>query len=546
MPKTGWNKRRVVGVALLLPVMLPFLALILFSNLYTAEEDAEIFTDVTVVAGVDFLHHKRSGEAIDMGAGVVILDFNGDGLHDIYVTNSVGANALYSNDGDGTFTDVAASAGVDDPDARSNGGCGADYDNDGDQDLYLTNYGPSRLFRNSGDGTFVDVADAAGVVDTHAVLRSTGCAWGDYDRDGHLDFIVVRHLHEFEPTALALYHNNADGTFTNVTYLLGDIPGSYPLPPNDETYGNIWGAGYQPGWVDFDNDGDLDLYVVNDFGIEIHSNVLWRNDGPAPDGTWSFFDASIDSGADVTIYGMALAVGDYDLDGYLDMFVTNIRDNVLLRNNGDGRTFTNTMPDVVPDIAKIGRKDRVTWGATFLDYDNDGDEDLYVVSGQLGGPTDANARNQRNVLLRNRGDGTFAKVSSAGGADDPGIGHGAGYLDFNGDGCLDLYVANLGQPAKLFQNVCQSGNSWLTIKTVGTTSNRDGIGARITVVAGGKAQIREIASGASMMGQNMLEAHFGLGSVTLADSVTVRWPSGKVQTLTGVAVNQRLTITEPR
>ena len=546
MRKTALNKKWAIGVALLLLLMLPALYLYRSTRPDAVRDDEEIFTDVTVTAGVDFLHHRRSSEVIDMGAGVVILDFNGDGRHDIYVTDSEGPNALYSNNGNGTFTEVAAAAGVDDPLGRSNGGCGADYDNDGDQDLYLTNYGPSRLFRNNGDGTFVDVTASAGVADAHPLLRSTGCAWGDYDRDGHLDFIVVRHLHEFEPGGLALYHNDGDGTFTNVTSLLADTSPSNPFPPLGEPVGNVWGAGYQPGWVDFDNDSDLDLYVVNDFGNELHPNVLWRNDGPAADGTWSFFDVSVDSGADVSMYGMALAVADYDLDGHLDMFMTNIKDNILLRNNGDGRTFTNSMAHVVPDISMIGRKQRITWGAVFLDHDNDGNEDLYVVSGQLGGPTELNARNQRNVLLRNRGDGTFAEVSSAGGADDPGVGHGAGYLDFNGDGCLDLYVANLGQRAKLFQNVCQSGNSWLVLKTVGTTSNRDGIGARITVVTGGKTQIREIASGASMMGQNMLEAHFGLGAATLADSVTIRWPSGTVQTLTGVAVNQRLTVTEPQ
>ena len=546
--RTALNKKWVIGVALFSLIVLLITYLLGFPKLDTAREDVAGFTNVTVSAGVGFLHHNRSSEVIEMGAAVVILDFNGDGLHDIYVTDSQGPNALYSNNGNGTFTEVAAAAGVDDPLGRSNGGCAADYDNDGAQDLYLTNYGPSRLFRSSGDGTFLDVTAPAGVADAHSFLRSTGCAWGDYDRDGHLDLIVVRHLHEFEPGGLALYHNNGDGTFANVTPLLDD--GRFPAPTGDgssigEQVGNIWGAGYQPGWVDFDNDGDVDLYVVNDFGIEIHENVLWRNDGPAPGGSWSFFDASADSGADLAMYGMALAVGDYDLDGNLDLFMTNIKENILLRNTGDGLTFTNTMSDAVPDISMIRGKERITWGAMFLDYDNDGDEDLYVVSGQLGGPTAPNAKDQRNLLLRNNGDGTFADVSSAGGADDPGVGHGAGYLDFNGDGCLDLYVANLGQRAKLFQNDCRSGDSWLAIETVGTTSNRDGIGARITVVAGGKTQIREIASGGSMMGQNMMEAHFGLGAATVADSVTIRWPSGTVQTLTDVAVNQRLTVTEP-
>ena len=531
-----------------------------------------LFTDATLDAGAGFLHHERTGEVMPIGAGVVIFDFNGDGNHDIYAVDSSGPNALYRNDGNGSFSEMAAAAGLDDSGGRGNGGCAADYDNDGDQDLYVTNYGPSRLFRNSGDETFVDVTTPAGVTDSNPAFRSTGCAWGDYDRDGHLDFIVVRHLNtggsvgfftqDFRLAigGLALYHNEGDGTFADATSLLGDT--SDPVPPtsNDgevqsllkiaETsypLGNTWGAGYQPGWADLDNDGDLDLYVVNDFGGTIQPNVLWRNDGPAPDGTWSFFDASAGSHADVGIYGMGLAIGDYDLDGYLDMFMSNIEDNILLKNDGGGLTFTDTMGKVAPNISKIARKPRIAWGAVFFDYDNDGDEDLYVVSGHLGGAVTEvpNAAVQPNVLLRNSGDGKFAKASPASGADDPGIGRGVVYLDFNGDGCLDLFVTNYGQESSLLQNACDTGNSWLVIEPVGTVSNRDGIGARITVAVGDRAQIREVSGGGGQMSQNMLEAHFGLGTATLADSVTIRWPSGTVQTLTNVGINQRLVVTEP-
>ena len=564
---------------LILPILLVLvLALVVSSGraldlgpFGSAPSGPPLFTDATIDAGVGFLHHERTGEVMPIGAGVVIFDFNGDGNHDIYAVDSSGPNALYRNNGNGTFTEVAVAAGLDDAQGRGNGGCAADYDNDGDQDLYLTNYGPSRLFRNNGDETFVDVTAPAGVGDSNPAFRSTGCAWGDYDRDGHLDFIVVRHLNEWDPAqffrqdlrlavgGLALYHNNGDGTFTNATSLLGDTSGPVPrgaregevqsllrIAVSSYPLGNTWGAGYQPGWADLDNDFDLDLYVVNDFGGMIQPNVLWRNDGPTPDGTWSFFDASSGSHADVGIFGMGLAIGDYDLDGYLDMFMTSINDNILLRNNGDGLTFTDTMFEVAPDISKIGAKPRVGWGAVFFDYDNDGDEDLYVVSGHLGGVNaEENAKVQPNVLLRNSGDGTFTKVSAASGADDAGTGRGAVILDFNNDGCLDLFVTNYGQGSRLFQNVCNPGNNWLLIETVGTASNRDGIGARITVAVGGRAQIREVSGGGGQMSQNMLDAHFGLGTATVADSVTIRWPSGTVQTLTDVAVNQRLVVTEP-
>ena len=518
-----------------------------------------LFADVSASARADFLHHAVGTEIIAQGAGALVLDFNGDGLDDIYVPDSNGPNALLRNNGDGTFAEVAAAAGVDDPLGRGNGGCSADYDNDGDQDLFVTNYGVSVLFRNNGDATYADVTAEAGMADHDLTHRSTGCAWGDYDQDGLLDLVVVRHLHERElrmfqakgfinaVRAMALYHNDGAGTFSNVANYLGDT--SSPGTPKDT--GNVWGAGFQPGWLDYDNDGDPDLYVVNDYGIQVQPNVLWRNDGPAADGSWRFVDASAGSGADQAMFGMGLAVGDYDRDGFFDMFLTNIGGNVLLRNRGDGHTFSDVAQRAGVTFGKAREQERVAWGAVFFDYDNDSDEDLYVVSGWIRqdprqpDPPD-HLKEQGNLLLRNNGDGTFADVSSQSGAADRGIGRGGVFLDYNGDGCLDMFVANLGQRAKLFENLCQSGNNWLIVETVGTRSNRDGIGARVSVVAGGATQIREIAGGRSSMGQNMRAAHFGLGKATSAEFVLVRWPSGQVQTVTDVAANQLITITEPR
>ena len=520
----------------------------------------DFFTDMTRQAGVEFLHNDYESEVFPMGAGVVVFDFDSDGFQDIYVSDSVGPNPLFRNNGDGTFDDVAAAAGVDDPRGRGNGGCAADYDNDGDRDLYVTNFGSSVLFANGGAGAFTDVTAAAGLDDPDSIYRSTGCAWGDYDRDGYVDLIVVRYLYEVDPAVvvrgdfssfvevLALSHNNGDGTFTNVTSILGDT-----TRPTENVYGepigNLWGAGFQPGWADLDNDGDADLYVVNDWGPNAQPNVLWRNDGPGPDGAWRFTDISAGSGADAAINGMGLAIGDYDLDGFLDIYVTNIGNNILLRNTGSGLAFVDLAAEAGAGVGGIGDTERVTWGAAFLDYDNDGLEDLYVVSGFLSMPMapefDVYQREQPNVLLRNAGNGRFNDVSVISGADDAGAGRGGAYLDYDNDGCLDLFVANLGQRAKLYQNNCLSKHNWLVIETVGTASNRDGIGARITLVAEGTTQIREIAAGGSQMGQNMLEAHFGLGTADVVESITLRWPSGRVQTLTDVAVNQRLTITEP-
>ena len=539
------------------------------------------FTDVSAAAGVAFQHYRDPTDRIPLGAGVVVFDYNGDGRPDIFVARTEDTsdvvsdtdvnNALYRNNGDGTFTDVAAAAGVGDLEGKTNGGCAADYDNDGDRDLFVTNWGNSKLFRNNGPGAFPDplfsdVTDPAGLGDPDASYRSMGCAWGDYDRDGFLDFVVVRHLAEDDPEAfdlrfyayavrpLALYHNNGDGTFTEVTHLLGDA--TAPSGSQGE-YGNLWGAGFQPAWVDFDNDGDPDLYVINDFGKDIQPNVLWRNDGPGADGAWRFEDISQPSGADAAMFGMGLAVGDYDRDGDFDLYVTNIEDNALLRNNGaqapdQSRDFTETAADAGAGKGMFQRQQRVSWGTVFFDYDNDGWEDLYVASGHLDSDPFTNHRKQPNLLLRNTGQATFADVSSVSGADDPGVGRGVAYADFDGDGCLDLYVANLGlagggpQSAKLFRNSCAWGQNWLTVKTVGTVSNRDGIGARITVTAGDRAQIREIAAGSSNKSQNMLPAHFGLGAADRVDAVEIRWPSGAVQRLANVSANQQLTVTEPR
>ena len=526
-----------------------------------AEPDAgTIFVDVSDAAGIDFVHDELTWLAVPQGGGIVAFDYDADGNADVFIANSNGPNVLYRNNGDGTFTEVAAAAGVADPGGRGNGGCAADYDNDGDVDLYVTNYGPSKLFENRGDGTFVEAGASTGVEDEFAGYRSTGCSWGDYDGDGAPDLVVVRHMYEHRSDllddphymvaglgGLVLYHNDGAGVFANVTALLGDLtPPVGGIPGVDEVeVGNLWGAGFQPSWLDYDNDGDVDLYVVNDFGRFLRGNVLWRNDGPADDGGWSFVDVSTGSGADVAIYGMSMAVGDYDHDGFFDIFITDIRGNVFLRNDGNGRTFTDVAQDAGVNTRMIGRRVRVSWGSFFFDYDNDADLDLYVVSGYLGGNTVAgNPLEQPNILLRNEDDGSFTDVSWTSGADDPGVGRGGVYLDYDNDGCLDLLIANLGQRARLFRNTCEWGNNWLAVDLVGARGNRDGLGARIEVEANGRRQIREVASGHSHMGQNVATAHFGLADAAAVDSLTVRWPGGAVQTLTDVEPNQRIRIVD--
>ena len=555
-----------------------------------------IFSEASVEAGVDFMHYRDLLDIVPFGAGLVVFDYDNDQDQDIYVTSTEnkgnlvgdeGNNALYRNNGDGTFTEVGTAAGVADLEGKGNGGCAADYDNDGDQDLFVANWGSSKLFENNGDGTFRDATGYTGLGDPDTTYRSMGCAWGDYDRDGLLDLVVVRHIDESRlaedwssnrqggfidlivaPYAdasnsyqayielyfsgvkpLALYHNEGDGTFSEVTHLLGDIG-----EPSFEqgNYGNVWGAGFQPGWLDFDNDGDPDLYVVNDFGEEVQPNVLWRNDGARADGSWKFADISAESGANAAVSGMGLAVGDYNVDGFLDLFITNMGDDVLLVNDGDGLRLTNNADGAGVAAGLFRQRERVSWGTVFLDYDNDGYEDLYVVSGFLDTDPHENRREQPNLLFHNNGgSGVFADVSSISGADDPGVGRGVAYADFNGDGCLDLYQTNLGksayigESARLFLNNCEWSNNWIVIRTEGTVSNRDGIGARVSVDAGEITQIREVAAGGSNKSQNMLPVHFGLGSAEVVDSIEILWPSGKLQTLSNVAVNQYMVIREP-
>ena len=517
------------------------------------------FIDVTNKAGIEFIHRDYPDEFLAVGAGVVIFDFNGDDLNDIFLPNSDGPNFLYRNNGDSTFIEVAKQSQLDDPLGRGNGGCAADYDNDGDQDIYATNYGHSKLYNNNGDGTFSNVTERAGLLLNREDLRDTGCSWGDYNLDGNVDLVVTRHIPDpdvellfqrVQVTAvggISLFSNLGNGTFIDVTPLLGNTEtprsGMY-----DVDRGNVWGAGFQPGWIDLDNDHDPDLYVVNDMGDRVQPNVLWQNDGPDKNGIWQFTDISEKSGAGTRIDGMALAVGDYNLDGNLDLFMTDIGTNILLENNGNGLTFTDKTDEAEVGVGSIGIRDRVTWGAMFFDYDNDGLEDLYVVSGHLrirGFTDNSNYElEQPNVLLKNTGDSKFKNVSLESGADDAGVGRGGAFFDYNSDGCLDIFVVNYGQQAKLFQNQCASSNNWVILRLEGTLSNRNGIGARIEVTTGDVTQIREISGGSGHMGQNMPEAHFGIGNNQTIDSIKIVWPSGNRQLMSLSKVNKKIVVKE--
>ena len=503
------------------------------------------FEQITSQVGIAF-RHRRHHSAHAIQAGAAFFDLNGNGRQDLFLTNAHGPNALFRNNGDATFTDIADKSGLAGPHEITIGVACADYDNDGNCDLLATRIGGLNLFHNNGDGTFSDVTQDAGLeVEGY---HPASAVWADFDGNGYLDLYVTYWIdgsppairgkslaelrEEFTPLARQhrLFQNNGNGTFRDVTHLLGQS--------------SLHGAGLAAGFLDYDDDGRPDLFVVNDFGQFIEPNVLYRNAGPAR-GDWSFKDVSDQARVDAAIDGMGLAVGDYDGDSRLDMFVTNMGDNVLYRNNG-GEIFEDTTGVAGVGRGEIPGEHSVGWGTAFLDFDNDGLLDIYFVAGRLHPAMNAAGQylpDQPNALFHNRGDGTFRDVSKQTASDHNGCARGLAVADVDGDGFLDMLVSNMDQPPVLLKN-SGNDNRWLEVQLVGVQSNRDGIGARLTLTAGGARQIREIQSGTSFLSQHSLVAHFGLGRHQRVDELQIRWPSGIVQTLTDLPVNRMITVTE--
>ena len=413
-----------------------------------------------------------------------------------------------------------------------------DYDNDGDQDLYVTNWQGNSMYENqladTGTVSFVDVSAASGLVDEGRAITS---GWGDFDGDGFLDVYLAKHKEcfDFNNAQDSLLRNNGDGTFTDVTsYLCGG--------PDDCE--QLHGLGFAPGWVDYDNDGDVDLYVANDDIDRIHyPNVMWRNDGPDGLGGWLFTDVSEASGTNIDLNAMGLGVGDYDNDGFMDLACSNIGPNYLLRNLGDG-TFED-----VSEAAGIERTDlpngeshAITWGTAFWDYNHDTLLDLFFVGGHIVDPPD-----RADAFFENNGDGTFTEISTPVGLDSERRGRAASMNDFDDDGWVDVFIGNWGQAPHLMRNQAgDQGNTggWMKITVEGTVSNRDGIGTRISMTTpDGTTQMRDITSGATHGGGDERFAHFGMRNNPTADLV-VQWPAGGSQTLTGLVPGTRLHLRE--
>jgi enediyne biosynthesis protein E4 len=515
-----------------------------------------------VWGGVD--HKRYIIEA--KGSGLAFFDYDQDGWLDIYLTNGARLDAkwpegkaptshLYKNNRDGTFTDVTEKSGL----ARTGwqtGVCVGDYDNDGWDDLFCCFWGHNILFHNNGDGTFTDVTRKAGVYD-EKYRWGAGCTFLDYDRDGHLDLFVCNYIRldpEKAPSPSdplcqwkgipvmcgprgmpgdtnVLFHNNGDGTFTDVSEKSGILK---PGPKY-----SITAVSY-----DFDNDGWPDIYVA----VDSQPSILFRNNH---DGT--FTDVAMLAGVAYSENGheqagMGLGVADYDCDGWLDIFKTNFADDTcnLYHNNGDG-TFSD-----VTFASGVGINNQyVAWGCAFLDYDNDGWPDIMQINGhvypEIDGTNIGQTFKNPRLVYKNLGKGQFKDVSAEMG---PGISErfssrGAAFGDYDNDGDIDVLILNMNDLPSLLRNDGGNKQNWIKLKLVGSKCNRTAIGARVRVVTGTHVQIDEVHSGSSVMSQSDLRLHFGVGKAQTVDAIEVKWPTTqKIERFTSVKVNQILTIRE--
>ena len=530
------------------------------------------FVDVAERAGLKVpnvwggVEHKRI--IIETkGSGIAFFDYDNDGWLDIYLTNgsrldtkwpagTAPTTHLFKNNRDGTFADVTEKSGL----GRSGwqtGVCVGDYDNDGWDDLFCTFWGHNILFHNNGNGTFTDVTKKANLAQSKG-RWGTGCSFVDYDRDGHLDLFVCNfvHLDPDNPPSIdnasfcqwkgvptmcgprglpgdtnILYHNNGDGTFTDVSEKAGILK---PGPRYSIT----------SVCCDFDNDGWPDIYVA----VDSMPSILFQNNH---DGT--FTDIAVMAGCAYNAdgheqAGMGLGVADYDCDGWFDIFKTNFADDTsnLYHNNGDG-----TFSDLSFNSGVGINNTYVGWGCGFIDYDNDGWPDIVQINGHVYPEIDKynfgeTFKNPR-LVYKNLGNRTFKDVSAEMGQ---GItarhsSRGAAFGDYDNDGAMDVLILNMNEPPSLLHNVGGSKQNWIKLKLIGTKCNRTAIGARARVITGKHIQMAEVQSGASVMSQNDLRLHFGLGASKTVDAIEIKWPTTqKIERFENVKPNQILTIRE--
>lgn len=532
------------------------------------ESDAQaeshiVFRDVSSRVGITFRHTDgSSGEHFiiePMSAGLALFDYDNDGLIDIYFLNGAPLpgykgppqpkNALYRNNGDWTFTDVTDRAGVGDT-GYGLGVSVGDFDNDGDADLYLNNYGPNVFYRNNGDGTFTNITQQTGTAGPEDYVGA-GAIFLDVDKDGWLDLYVGNYLRfdpsmnvermvdgmrsypsprDYLPIPDSLYRNNRDGTFTDISEASGIAA--------------VRGTAMGMVAVDVDNDGDTDVFVLND----VAENFLFINDGQG-----HFTEEAIPRGVAYNAYGeenasMGVDCGDYDRDGWLDFYMTAYADEltVLYRNLGEGYFEDVTHLTGAGD----GTYAHVNWGVGLADFDNDGDLDVFVANGHTEDNIEARkastAWKVRNLVLMNDGKGHFRNVTSQAGDGLAPVeaSRGAAFDDLDNDGDIDIVILNSRSAPTILENVSNLKNHWIQIYLEGRETNRDGVGSRVLVVAGDLKQVQEKHGGRGYQSYWGPRLHFGLGKHNKIDRIEVYWLSGKRDVINNVPVDCFIKIVE--
>lgn len=505
----------------------------------------ETFVDVTEHAGIEHQYEVYEGT---FGGGVTVLDFNNDGFEDLYITSGIQADRLYLNKGNGTFEDVFKGSGLEVTNEYvTQGVVSADINKDGFRDLFITTItttdgknviprAKNLLFLNNGNATFTNVTKAYGLEEFNSF--STGPSFGDIDADGYPDLFVGNYFQEF--TGKLGIIKDATIVSANQTarsYLLKNNEGkSFKNVYDDYGLGHK-GFGFGGVFTDFDNDQDQDLLVNQDFGYKAVPNFLYQNEYPND----RFEDVSQQTKMDLKINAMGAAVGDYNGDGWMDYYVTNIKFNMLMENQGNGNPF-------VDKAKELGTYNlAISWGANFADFDHDEDLDLFVSNGDL----NPNCTPMGNFYFENNAN-TYTEKGRELAINDYGIGRGSVIFDMDNDGDMDLLVVNqkpilnypIASTTRLFRNDTATGN-WLKIALKGVQAESNGIGSRVTVIANGKKFIREIdGGGSSHISQNSVIAHVGLGTTTKIDSVIVNWSGGNTQIITNIKANQLLEIVE--
>ena len=513
----------------------------------------DFYQEIGLDVGLDFIHSigdNHLNNIVESSAGgAAFLDYNQDGYIDLYITSGTWSegvsedpkpdklpeNRLFRNRQDGTFEDVTKKAGVGGP-WYTMGVTVGDFNNDGYPDLFLSNYGQNVLLKNNGNGTYSDVTKHAGVSGGNEF--SVGAVWLDYDNDGLLDLYVGNYLNfdpEYKyfyapdgfPGPMAydsqkdvLYHNNGDGTFKDVTESMGIV----------DRDGRAMGVGA----ADYDMDGFVDIYVANDHTL----NYLFHNDGGKKFTDRGTMTGTAFSQAGEATISMSVDFADFNNDGLLDMFVSDDTYCSLYKNEGNG---VYTDKSYVSGLATVCAQ-FVGWSSSFVDYDNDGDVDIFKTNGAL-----KHLYGQEDQLLENMGDEKFVDVSLSRGEyfKKEYVGRGTCIGDYDNDGDMDVLIVNLNDRCRFLRNNKGNQNSWLILRLIGTSSNRDGIGARIKISSDGREQIAQKKSTTGYLSQNDPRIHFGLGKSEMIERIEINWPSGKVQVLENITANQILEVIEP-